>query len=549
MPAIPHPPQDVIERTLALELPGEPMPIDSRFYVERPPIEASAYAEIEKPGGLVRIKAPRKMGKSSLMVRIIHQANAKDYHTVTVDFQQADREIFVSLDKFLRWFSANVASQLNLEPNLDDYWDEDMGSKTSCSVYFKGYLLAQINRPLVLVLNETNRIFEHPHIAQDFLPLLRFWHEQGKQDKAWQQLRLVVVHSTEIYITLNINQSPFNVGLSLKLSEFTLEQVQDFARRHGLNFSEYEIAQLMNMIGGHPYLVHLAFYRICSQQMTLEELLQAAGTQAGIYGDHLRSHLATLQEQPELAQAFKQVALAETGISIEPLLAYQLESMGLVKLDGDSCTPSCELYRLYFRDKNLGEENFTHRLKQLEQENQRLQTLANLDSLTQVANRRYFDICLQAEWQRLERLGSPLSLILCDIDYFKIYNDTYGHQAGDNCLQQVASAMNQLISRSANLVARYGGDEFAIVLPETSGRDAFQIAEKIRVGIKHLAIEFIPTKIGGFPDVVVTVSLGVASTIPSHKTDIAKLFEAADNALFQSKRSQRDRVTLSDILN
>ena len=549
MAAIPHPPQDVSERTLALELPGEPMPIDSRFYVERPPIEASAYAEIEKPGGLVRIKAARKMGKSSLMLRIIERANAKGYHTVTVDFQQADSEIFVSLDKFLRWFSANVASQLNLEPNLDDYWDEDMGSKTSCSVYLKGYLLAQINRPLVLVLNEVNRVFEHPKIAQDFLPLLRFWHEQGKQDKAWQQLRLVVVHSTEIYISLNINQSPFNVGLSIKLSEFTSEQVQDFAQRHGLNWSESAIAQLMNTIGGHPYLVHLAFYRICSQQMMLEELLQAAPTQTGIYSDHLRSHLATLQEQAELAQAFKKVALAETGICLEPILAYQLESMGLVKLDGNTCTTSCELYRLYFKDKNLGEENFTHRLKQLEQENQRLQALANLDSLTQVANRRYFDSYLQAEWQRMAREVAPLSLIVCDIDYFKIYNDTYGHQAGDNCLQQVAQVIRQLLSHPASLVARYGGDEFAIVLPETDGTDALQIATQIRVAVKNLALEFIPARIGGFPDVVVTVSLGVASTIPSSKTDVAKLFEAADNALFQSKRRQRDRITVSEILD
>ena len=549
MAAIPHPPQDVIERTLALELPGEPMPIDSRFYVERPPIEASAYAEIEKPGGLVRIKAARKMGKSSLMLRIVHQATAKGYHTVTVDFQQADSEIFVSLDKFLRWFSANVASQLNLEPNLDDYWDEDMGSKTSCSVYLKGYLLAQINRPLVLVLNEVNRVFEHPNIAQDFLPLLRFWHEQGKQDKTWQQLRLVVVHSTEIYISLNINQSPFNVGLPLKLPEFTPEQVEDFARRHGLNWSESAIAQLMNTIGGHPYLVHLAFYRICSQQMTLEELLQGAATQTGIYSDHLRSHLATLQEQPELAQAFKKVARSETGICLEPILAYQLESMGLVKLDGNTCTTSCELYRLYFKDKNLGEENFTHRLKQLEQENQRLQALANLDSLTQVANRRYFDSYLQAEWKRMARQVAPLSLILCDIDYFKIYNDTYGHQAGDNCLQQVAQAILQLLKRPGNLVARYGGDEFAIVLPETDGTDALQIAEEIRVAVKNLALEFIPTSIGGFPDVVVTVSLGVASTIPSHETDEAKLFDAADTALFESKRWQRNRVTLNEILN
>ncbi|MBD3561366.1 AAA-like domain-containing protein, partial [Planktothrix sp. FACHB-1355] len=163
-----------------LELPGSPISLNSRFYIERPPTEALVYTEISKPGSLIRIRAPRKMGKSSLMLRLLNQAATLGYCTATIDFQQAETAIFESSDKFLRWMCSNLARQLKLAPSLDEYWDEGMGSKVSCTIYLEGYLLGQINAPLVLALNEVNRLFEYPDIAQDFFSLLRFWHEQAR---------------------------------------------------------------------------------------------------------------------------------------------------------------------------------------------------------------------------------------------------------------------------------------------------------------------------------------------------------------------------------
>ena len=154
------------------------------------------------------------MGKSSLLTRIIAHAQNRGYKTVNLDFQQAEESVFANLDKFLRWFCANISRKLDLKPMLEDYWDQDMGSKVSCTIYFEGYLLEQINSPIVLTLNEVNRVFEHPKIAQEFLPLLRCWHEQAKQVEAFSKLRLVVVHSTEIYVSLNINQSPFKCRIA-----------------------------------------------------------------------------------------------------------------------------------------------------------------------------------------------------------------------------------------------------------------------------------------------------------------------------------------------
>lgn len=210
-----------------------------------------------QPGCLLRIKAPRKMGKSSLLNRIIAHAKLQGYKTVSLDFQEADEAVFASLDKFLRWFCINISRQLNLTPNLDDYWDTEMGSKVSCKIYFEGYVLEHIDSPLILALNEVHRVFEHPKIAQDFLPMLRFWHEVAKQDRTWQKVRLVVVHTTEIYIPLNLNQSPFNLGLTVPLPHFTLSQVQNLAQEYGIDWATssegaQRLALLQKMVGGHP---------------------------------------------------------------------------------------------------------------------------------------------------------------------------------------------------------------------------------------------------------------------------------------------------------
>lgn len=335
-----------------LEVPSGIVPLNSPFYIKRPPIEERAYGQVSKPGSLIRIKAPRQMGKTSLMHRILAHAKQIGFRTVLLSLQQADSSIFTSLDKFLRWLCANVSRQLTLEPKLDNYWDEDIGSKVSCTLYFQEYLLTEIASPVVLALDEVNRIFEYPEISSDFLPLLRSWYEDAAEVEQWQKLRLVIVHATEAYIPLAINQSPFNVGLPIKLPEFSLEQVLDLAKRHRLDsLTQEQLATLLATIGGHPYLVRVALYHLARNEVSLEQLLQTAPTVAGIYSDHLRHHLANLQEHRELAAVYKQVVMAIKPLPLEAIAAYKLESMGLVKLQENQATPSCQLYRLYFREQ------------------------------------------------------------------------------------------------------------------------------------------------------------------------------------------------------
>ncbi|BAY22093.1 hypothetical protein NIES2100_18560 [Calothrix sp. NIES-2100] len=346
-----------------MDFPSGPVPVNSPFYIPRPPLEELICNEIMQPGCLLRIKAPKKMGKSSVLHRMIAHAKQQGYHTVYLDFQEADEEVFASLDKFLRWFCVIVSQQLNLFPSLDDFWDADMGSKVSCKIYFEAYILQYIdNHPVVLALNEVNRIFEHPKIAQDVLPMLRCWHEQSKQNQIWEKLRIVVVHSTEIYIPLNINQSPFNVGVTVTLTPFTLEQVQTLALHYGLDWAANEenlklLASLQAMVGGHPYLVNLALYHLRQSKMPLEELLQTASTPAGIYSQHLRELLTLLQKEPQLISAMQQVVAVNERVELDAIAAYKLESMGLVQLEGNQARVSCELYRLYFHQQLISKNS------------------------------------------------------------------------------------------------------------------------------------------------------------------------------------------------
>ena len=320
------------------------------FYVERPPLESCCYESLLQPGSLIRIKALRQMGKTMLLDRVLAQVAKLGYRIAFLSFKLAERSHFTNLDKFLQWFCTMVARELQIPSQLDDYWEEDAaGSKADCTTYFEEYLLPAADSPLVIGLDDLDLIFPYPEIYEDFFALLRFWHERAKSRQLWQKLRLIVVYSTEVYIPLNINQSPFNVGVPIELLEFSQEQVEKFAQLHGLDWNAAQIRQLMAMIGGYPYLLKLAFAYLKNHQDTsLSDFLRVAPTEAGIYSDHLRQHLLELQQDNILNLAFKKVVSVTETVQIEPLQAYKLDRMGLVKLSDNQVKPRCELYRQYF---------------------------------------------------------------------------------------------------------------------------------------------------------------------------------------------------------
>lgn len=181
------------------------------------------------------------------------------------------------------------------------------------------------------------------------------------------------------------------------------------------------------------------------------------------------------------------------------------------------------------------EQRVEERNLELTQLNQELQRLAHSDGLTQTANRRYFDAYLDQEWQRLSREQQPISLILCDADFFKAYNDTCGHQAGDECLKQLAIVLQQAAQRPADLVARYGGEEFAIILPYTDTKGAIAVAAHIRRILEKLAIPHRSSSHGR-----ITISMGIATAIPHLNRFPSTLIAASDQALYVAKTNGRD---------
>ena len=350
--SVDQPPLPVAEPELKRE-PGGSVPLKSGLYVERSPVEADCFTEIEQPGALIRIKAPRQMGKTSLMARILSHAREQGYQTVPISFQRADSCLFNDLDLLLKWFCSQVGRRLKKLAELEDYWI-GFGSKDKCNAYFEECILEDLSAPLVLALDEVDMVFPHPAVADDFFALVRSWYESARYgdfgSELWENLRLVVVHSTEAYVPLNINQSPFNVGKNVELVEFLPEQVQDLAERYSLSASASQTEALMSLVGGHPYLIRKALYHLRREDLTLNALAETAATEAGIYSDHLRRHLYVLRDYPQLAEAFRQVVTKHRPVCIDAESSFKLESMGLVQLAGNEATPRCEVYREYFCD-------------------------------------------------------------------------------------------------------------------------------------------------------------------------------------------------------
>ncbi|MEO1396244.1 MAG: AAA-like domain-containing protein [Cyanobacteria bacterium J06634_5] len=337
-----------------LELPSGTMPLDSAFYIRREPWDTRCLQEIENRGGLVRVKAPRQMGKTSLLVRIRDRADALNYRTVTLDFLETDERTFTDSSLFFKRLCALVSRKLGLSPRkVTEFWDEELfGPKENCTDYFEEYVLSKIETSLFLGLDELDRLFPYEAVSKEFLTLLRSWNEKAKVDATWAKLKLAIAHSTESYIVLESNVSPFNVGLAVELPEFTAAQMLELLEKHGLNWTSADMDALMAMVGGHPYLVRLALYHIAQQDLTLKQLLTEAPTDAGIYGEHLRRHLWNLQQHPALAKAFEQVIVSEHPVELKSMLAFKLNGMGLVNLQGNGVVLRHEsLYRPYFRSR------------------------------------------------------------------------------------------------------------------------------------------------------------------------------------------------------
>ncbi|MDB9315043.1 AAA-like domain-containing protein [Spirulina sp. CS-785/01] len=339
-----------------LEYPEGIVPLDSPFYIERPPLEAFCIQEILKPHSLIRIKGPRKMGKTSLLTRILFAAQQQNYQTVNISLNAADSQLLENSHTFLRWVCANIAIQLEINKKVNQYWDEELGAIVSASFYLQNCILKNVQTPLVLAFDEINQLFEFPTLARDFLALLRSWYEETRNIERWKKLRLLIVHSTDVYIPIEINHSPFNVGTAVEIKPFTIGQVNLLAQRHGIYLDAEKLQQLMEKIGGFPYLVRLLLYHSVYTDMDVESILKDSNYFTAIYQHHLQGQLWHLLKKPELATAYQQVVNSTKPVELNQVTAFKLNSLGLIQLTQSPnpylpknyAIPSCELYRQYF---------------------------------------------------------------------------------------------------------------------------------------------------------------------------------------------------------
>lgn len=328
------------------------------YYVERHPIESECCDKILESGAVIRIKAPKYTGKTLLLNRIIERAKEHNYQAVTFDFNQASSSVFLSYDELLKWLCKRVGRGLGLENKLAEYWDSDeFDEHTNTQTYFEDYLLKNQTQPLVLALKNVDRVFEQEPFRIDFCELLRCWsqlHLEGNQfAELWKKLRLIIVHSTNVYGSLDINCSPLSgVGLTKTLLDFTPDQVDSLAKCYqlqGLNSDIFK--QFRKIFGGHPYLIQEAFVFLQKEQCSLDRLLAIAATEASPFINHLLQQLGELRKNPQLETAYYQVVKETQPVRLDPNATFKLQGMGLVLVDLNGCLPRCDLYRQYFFDR------------------------------------------------------------------------------------------------------------------------------------------------------------------------------------------------------
>jgi len=332
-----------------LEVPGGAAPLRDKFYVERE-ADARLKREIARSGTTTTIRAARQTGKSSLLARGVHYAREKWAKVVHVDLERVESDHLASPDVFLHCLAQFIVHQLRLDAaEVEKAWRSSLGPQGKLDYLIEDYILPQCDGPIVLALDEADRLLE-TDFYQDFFALVRSWHNNRAFDERWNRLNIVMVISTEPYLLIpDANQSPFNVGLRLYLKDFDNAQVRDLNWRHGSPLKERDLPQLMELLSGHPYLTRKALYTLVTERLAWVDLMRAAATDQGPFGDHLRHSHWLLRDKPDLREALRQVV--HHNHCDDEVAFFRLLRAGLVKGSGDVCKCRCDLYRMYFEGK------------------------------------------------------------------------------------------------------------------------------------------------------------------------------------------------------
>ena len=329
--------------------PGGTMDVQSPFYVARN-TDKGALDLIQQGGGItMTIKGPRQSGKSSLLSRVLQHAESIEKKGVLLDFQMMDQSDMDQPDLFFRSFCSLLSEELNIADRTDEFWKSGSGNKQKCRKYFSNHILPSFDGPVVLALDEVDRVFSIP-FRNDFFSMLRNWHNSRRPGAPWRRLDLVLVTSTEPYQFIDdLTQSPFNVGETLVLQDLTLEQAIELNERFSSPpLTSDEVEKLTDWVGGLPYLVHRGLYHIHKGEINFEDLISEEVTMYHpIYGDHLRRHGFRLQKNEGQLAMIK--AIIDGKSTPQNSTLWRLHGAGLILFEGNKPKIRCKLYEEYFK--------------------------------------------------------------------------------------------------------------------------------------------------------------------------------------------------------
>jgi hypothetical protein len=333
------------------EIFGVPLPPDSLLYQVRTAEEEKADRVILEPGALVRIRGSHGMGKTSLIDRLLQRAAGADCKTAYLSLTEIDSATLNHLDNFLQEFCFKLGQALQVPDQLDEYWDDFFGSTICCKSYFEEYLLPEVSGSIVLALDNVHGLFAWQDLADDFFALLRAWHEDAKTREVWQQLRLIVAHSTDLYVPQNINKSPFNVGLPVDLPPLSREQVQHLLNHWQVPLPEQDVDALAKFVGGRPDLTQLACWALSQNGGDVAAIMEPEASARGIFAVPVQRVNQALAEHPGLEETLTQIA---AGLPLESLnisSVYQLDSLGLITVTEHKARFSCGVYAQWFASR------------------------------------------------------------------------------------------------------------------------------------------------------------------------------------------------------
>jgi AAA domain-containing protein len=333
-----------------LEVPTGVVPLASPFYVERD-ADGHLYQQLERSGTITTIRGARQTGKTSLLVRGVDYARKREARVIYLDFQEVfGPSQLDSIDHFLKSLADAISDQAEVDlANVDSIWQSRLSPKAKMTRFVETTVLGITEDPVVLLLDEADVLLTKP-FYNEFFGLIRSWHNKRAFDDRWGKLSMVLSISTHPSLLIDdISQSPFNVGLTIQLRDFSELQVRDLNARHGVPVKKDEIPAVMALLGGQPYLVRQALYILVERNISWHKLDEIAHLQDGPFAGHLRYYLELLYSDEELMNAMRKVVMEKTCSAGRSLL--QLRSAGLVRREGQKRVCRYGLYEAFFRSQ------------------------------------------------------------------------------------------------------------------------------------------------------------------------------------------------------